>query len=255
MYTWRELYELLALSIGTDPGELRNSYNVAPTQLSPIVQSGPAVVFAEWGFRPAWSASPVAPINARAESAATSPLFRAAFKSRRCVVPVSGFYEWKKLAGGKQPLYIRRADRRIMLLAGLWEPQEDRIKAEPASGPASEARKPGARRGSSRADDGPMLWSEAGEPVATPGPPAAKPKRPSARANFTILTTEPNEFMRTIHTRMPAILEPSDALRWLGEPDGGLLVPAPDGLLDAYPISTRVNAPRNNDPSLLDPAA
>ena len=60
-------------------------------------------------------------INARAESVAEKPAFRAAFKRRRCIVPASGFYEWKQVAKGKQPIFILPADDKLFALAGLWE--------------------------------------------------------------------------------------------------------------------------------------
>jgi putative SOS response-associated peptidase YedK len=73
--------------------------------------------------------------------------------------------------------------------------------------------------------------------------------------SFCIITTEPNALMIPIHDRMPVVLEPADWPVWLGEADGdptALLRPAADGVLRAWPISTRVNAPRNNTPDLLD---
>ena len=62
-------------------------------------------------------------INARAEGIEAKPAFRAAFKRRRCLVPASGFYEWKKLGGGdrKQPYYITAADEEPLAFAGVWE--------------------------------------------------------------------------------------------------------------------------------------
>ena len=73
--------------------------------------------------------------------------------------------------------------------------------------------------------------------------------------NDSTITTEPNALMVPIHDRMPVVLEPADWPVWLGEADGdpaALLRPAADGLLRAWPISTRVNTPRNNTPDLLD---
>ena len=73
---------------------------------------------------------------------------------------------------------------------------------------------------------------------------------------FCIITTEANGLMTPVHDRMPVILEPADWSLWLGEADGDpatVLHPAGDGVLRAWPISTRVNSPRNNDASLLDP--
>jgi len=60
-------------------------------------------------------------INARSETAREKPSFRAAFKRTRCVVPMTGFYEWRAMEGGKQPYFISRADDDAMLAAGLWE--------------------------------------------------------------------------------------------------------------------------------------
>jgi putative SOS response-associated peptidase YedK len=74
---------------------------------------------------------------------------------------------------------------------------------------------------------------------------------------FAIITTTPNELCSPIHNRMPVILKPDDCDRWLGfEPDPhDLLKPYPAELMEAWPVSTRVNSPANNDPSLLSPLA
>jgi len=121
-FTWKEIHRLLSLT--TPELQFEHSYNVAPTQRAPVVRDlemGRGIELAVWGLKPAWSDGKVAPINARAENVATSPMFRSAFTSRRCVVPVSGFYEWRRVSGSKQPWYITRADAEIMFLAGLFE--------------------------------------------------------------------------------------------------------------------------------------
>jgi putative SOS response-associated peptidase YedK len=77
-----------------------------------------------WGLVPFWAKDlkvGFANINAKAEGIETRPAFREAFQRRRCLVPVDGFYEWKKTASGKQPYAIALSDRRLMALAGLWE--------------------------------------------------------------------------------------------------------------------------------------
>ena len=97
---------------------LTERYNVAPTQTVPIIvqqASGERVMTpARWGLIPHWVADPKAfkanLFNARAESAAERPSFRDAMRSRRCIVPATGFYEWRKLDDSKQPYHIQRAD-------------------------------------------------------------------------------------------------------------------------------------------------
>lgn len=121
-FTWKQIHRLLSLT--TPELQFENSFNVAPSHRAPIVRNldaGRGLELAVWGLRPAWSDGRVAPINARSETVASSPVFRGAFKARRCVVPVSGFYEWQRVNGSKQPWYITRADNEIMLLAGLFE--------------------------------------------------------------------------------------------------------------------------------------
>jgi putative SOS response-associated peptidase YedK len=78
----------------------------------------------KWGLLPSWAKDPAKaqrPINARAETIATSGLFRGAFKARRCIVPADAFYEWQAGAGGKQSFAIARQDGQPMAFAGLWE--------------------------------------------------------------------------------------------------------------------------------------
>jgi putative SOS response-associated peptidase YedK len=71
---------------------------------------------------------------------------------------------------------------------------------------------------------------------------------------FTVLTTAPNALVREVHDRMPAVLTPEEATAWLADPSRKLLHPAADGLLEARPVSTRVNSVRNDDPDCLAPA-
>ncbi len=119
----RSLFEFEALP------NLPPRYNVAPTQEVPIVRRAEAggrreLALARWGLVPAWAkdASMAARlINARAETVADKPSFRAAFAQRRCLVPADGFYEWQKRDGAKQPYRIARADGQAFAFAGLWE--------------------------------------------------------------------------------------------------------------------------------------
>jgi putative SOS response-associated peptidase YedK len=113
------------IELGTDQ-QLPLRFNVAPTQDIPVVRhtdAGRELKLMRWGFIPSWSkdakSGPLL-INARAETAAEKPAFRSAFKSSRCLIPADGFYEWKKIAGKKQPYHIRCADGRPFAFAGLW---------------------------------------------------------------------------------------------------------------------------------------
>jgi putative SOS response-associated peptidase YedK len=107
--------------------ELAPRYNIAPTQPVAAVRSGEAgreLVRLRWGLVPPWSRdTKQAPINARSETAADKPMFRAALRKRRCLIPASGFYEWAALAGEKrkQPYCFRPRDERPFVFVGLWE--------------------------------------------------------------------------------------------------------------------------------------
>ena len=77
-----------------------------------------------WGLVPSWAKDPSIGsklINARCETLGEKPAFRKALKSRRCIVPISGFYEWQRQGRGKQPYFVTSADGKPLTLAGLWE--------------------------------------------------------------------------------------------------------------------------------------
>ena len=109
--------------------ELPPSWNVAPTQSAPVVRRHPDtgerhLDLLRWGLRPRWvkdAKGAREPINARAETVATSPMFRQAYAKRRCLVPADAFYEWKAEPGGKQPTAIAPKSGGGMAFAGLWE--------------------------------------------------------------------------------------------------------------------------------------
>jgi putative SOS response-associated peptidase YedK len=102
-------------------------YNIAPTQQVPVVRAvegGRQLAMMKWGLIPSWADDPkigYSLINARSETAATKPSFRAAMKSRRCLIPADGFFEWKKEGKKKLPIYFRRQDDQPFAFAGLWE--------------------------------------------------------------------------------------------------------------------------------------
>ena len=117
------------------------SWNVAPTDPLPVVRCDPkdyqrTLEVMRWGLVPFWAKDikvGFANINAKAEGIETRPAFREAFRQRRCLVPVDNFFEWKKIAAGKQPYAIALADRKLMALAGLWEswrsPAGERVRS------------------------------------------------------------------------------------------------------------------------------
>lgn len=207
--------------------ELSPRYNIAPTQDVAVVRTGGddpqrRLVLLRWGLIPSWAKDPAMGnrmINARGESVADKPSFRAAFKRRRCLVLADGYYEWKKTPaakggksqGKKQPYYVTMQDERPFAFAGLWEHWP----------------------GSDESD--------------TPGP----------IESCTIITTDSNDLTRDIHDRMPAIL-PEDAYEmWLDpelqdrDPLLPLLSPHPSDEMKAEPVSTHVNNVRNDDPDCI----
>ncbi len=161
-----------------------------------------------WGLLPPWAKDRKMAwkmINARAETVSTAPAFRKAFAERRCLVPVDGFFEWKKVGKEKRPYMIAMADRQPFTLAGLWENWKDR---------------------------------ESGEWVRT----------------FTIITTDANELVAQLHDRMPVVIAPEDRERWLKGPDvKDLLKPYPSERMMMWPVSPKLNSPKNDSPDLLEP--
>jgi putative SOS response-associated peptidase YedK len=118
---------ILFETTGPVPNAAAN-YNGAPTQNLAVVRldrDGRRVLdLLRWGLIPSWAKDKaIGPrlINAMAETVATKPAFRDAFRRRRCLVPVDFFYEWQKTAGGKRPYAIGLAAGAPMALAGLWE--------------------------------------------------------------------------------------------------------------------------------------
>lgn len=125
-FTWRELRDLLDLQ-GT-ARNLEPRYNIAPTSSIEVAMPGAgglSLVSMRWGLIPGWwkktRKDVPATFNARAETVAEKPMFRAAFRRTRCVIPASGFYEWESAPSGKLPWYFTAADGTPFLVAGLWE--------------------------------------------------------------------------------------------------------------------------------------
>jgi putative SOS response-associated peptidase YedK len=212
------------------------NYNVAPTTTittvvrrhnEPDDEPTRRVRLMRWGLVPPWAkAGPQgAPeskglqlINARADKVTTSPAFRSSAKSKRCLIPMDGYYEWRANptpASGKKarktPFYMYRADGEMLFMAGLWS-----------------------------------VWKNPGSPSTAP------------LLSCTIITTDAVGELADIHDRMPLIVTERDWDHWLdpdavADPD--LLAAPPDVRgIRMREISTLVNNVRNNGPELLEPA-
>jgi len=202
----------------------------AAAEAAEAAESVRVLSLVRWGLVPSWAkdlSMGDRMINARSESLASKPAFRRAFGKRRCIVPADAFYEWKKAGerdspgrassgrrAPRQPYCIRRRDGEPLAFAGLWE-----IWRDPAVADA----------------DAPDAWVR----------------------SCTIITTRANGVLAPIHDRMPVVLDEESWDEWLDPANhdldalGALLVPAPDDWVEAYPVSTRVNSPRNNDADLV----
>ncbi len=203
---------------------LEPRYNCAPGQELPVITGDDPdrIQFFKWGLTPEWADSEQGHINARSETVRQKRSFADAYESRRCLVPLDGFYEWVDTGDGKRPYRVAFEDDRPFAVAGLWERWE-----EPT-----------------RQTDIAEFGSDGANEDST------------ALETFTILTTEPNDLISELHHRMAVMLPPERESEWLSaasEEVAALLEPYPDDELTAYPVSERVNSPANDNPSLIDP--
>jgi putative SOS response-associated peptidase YedK len=229
---WSELVAYFGLDL-TDLADFVPRYNIAPTDLVPVItghRGDRHARWASWGFVPHWerTVKPKArPINAMAETVATNGVFKGAFGRGRCVVPATGFYEWATLPAGKQPYLFSRVDRRPLALAGVcsfWRPDPAAV-AEALAAAAAKGREPA-----------PWLRLLGAE---------------GRLATYAVLTTTPNVVTRPVHDRMPVVLPDAAAIdAWLDEtaPVDALLRPAPDDLLDARRVNPAMGSVKVDTP-------
>ena len=196
------------------PADLKPRYNLSPSQLVFGVRETVGRregAWLRWGLIPSWAKARktnYSMINARAETVANKPAFRAAYRRRRCLIPADGFYEWKSSPTGKQPYYIRIDGGEVFGLAGLWE-----------------------------------HWEGEGNVIES----------------CTILVTAANGLMRSVHERMPVILDAEHYASWLDVERfdavrlAALLQPFPEERMDMYPVSPQVNSPRNDHEGCIAP--
>jgi putative SOS response-associated peptidase YedK len=136
-YTWERVHRLYALT--STPTNLQPRFNICPTTPIDVVILGDgrrSLVPMRWGLIPEWWKKPIkemrmATFNARAETIADKPMFRDAFKRRRCLIPASGYYEWHTTSTGKQPYYFTRRDSEVITIAGIQDAWIDPATREP----------------------------------------------------------------------------------------------------------------------------
>lgn len=207
--------------------EIKPNYNIAPTQSLPVVfmkEGKLHLQMMRWGLIPFWakdikSTAKYSLINAKLEDVEMKRSYRSAFEKRRCIVPLSGFYEWLKGDGKtKRPFAIFLKQHPIMSVAGIWESWEGEV-TDPESDSA---------------------------------------QRRQIIHSVSLMTTNANPFMEKIHDRMPLILAEKQESFWLDPKHQDIqkiraaLQPLPNDELEAYEVSTLVNSPRNNRREVLD---
>ncbi|MGE4344918.1 MAG: SOS response-associated peptidase [Geoalkalibacter sp.] len=214
--------EQLARHFGLDPSALpffEPSYNVAPSEQAPvlrIVNGKKELAVLRWGLAPSWAKDPAIGnrmINARAETAAQKPSFRSAFRHRRALLAIDGFYEWlRNEKGPKQPYFIHHADKKKPLtLAALWEHWEGETD-----------------QGRQAIETFTILTTDANErlsPIHDRMPVVVR------QEDFSLW------------------LDPAAETNELQN----LLVPCPGETLDFYPVSTLVNRPDHKGPQCITP--
>ncbi|MCB1758379.1 MAG: SOS response-associated peptidase [Gammaproteobacteria bacterium] len=192
-------------------------YNIAPTQLAPVVRlvdGSPQAAMLRWGLIPGWSKTPQSHyqmINARAETVAEKPAYRAAFRHRRCLVPATGFFEWSRQGARKQPYNIQWHGGELMAFAGLWEHWRGDGEAQPI-------------------DSFSIIVTDANDAI-----------RPLHERMPVILA--PADFQQWL---APGSVD-TEKLQ-------ALLKPAPSAAISSYPVGLTVNNPGNDDPCCVAPS-
>ena len=213
-------------------------YNIAPTQLAPVIYHPPssnfgaaggglAVKLMRWGLIPSWAKDESvgnALINARSETIESRTAFREAFKHRRCLIPADSFFEWKEMHGERQPFRVMLKSGEPFCFAGLW----DRWVKPPAAG-----------KFDTDLDEAP-----ASETIDS----------------FTIITRAANAAIAPLHDRMPVIMAPCHFVWWLKDADArseshkmALGHPLEEPF-KIYPVSDLVNSPKTDDARCIEPA-
>lgn len=123
----KDTLDQLEIDIVSEINQREDQFNIAPTQRAPVVvlgEDGYELELLRWGLIPSWAKDQKIgskTINARSDTVAEKPAFRAAFRKRRCLVPASGYFEWTGKSGNKQPYFIRDPAGHLLMFAGLWD--------------------------------------------------------------------------------------------------------------------------------------
>lgn len=193
---------------------MKPRYNLCPTEQALVCRVNPetkerSLDLLHFGLVPHFAkdkSRQASLINAKSETIADKPSFRAAFRKRRGLLPIDSFFEWKAEGKVKQPYLIRRVDTEPMMLACIWE-----------------------------------NWQQ--------------PEYSGWYRSFSIVTTQANALMATLHDRMPVVLDEKDWPVWLGEEEGdyaAVMQPYDAEQMEMYRVSRDVSYVKNDGPSLVE---
>lgn len=211
----QELQELLPDGTEFYFSQWQPNYNAAPSQYLPVLyqQDGRKLDLFHWGLIPSWSKDRKIAfklINARSETVSEKPSFRQAFRDRRALIPMNGWYEWARNHGQKQPYYHHAQDNPLIMAAGLREYWTDKSSGEQIQ-------------------------------------------------SFTMLTQQAYDQVADVHHRMPVLISPEHYADWLNPAEhhkdhlNQLITDQPKFDIELYPVSTRMNNARYQDPDCMSP--
>lgn len=226
--------------------EFRPNFNVAPSTrifvIAASASAGRRLGRMQWGLIPQWAKAPLGTgqINARSETIGEKPTFRDSYRKRRCIIPMSGYYEWRTVKDGELPtsgrggsggpkraVYVTRTDGQPFAVAGLWS-----------------------------------IWTNRASPVQdSVGGDDGQREGDHRRRTCCVVTRDANSALASVHDRMPVVLEKEHWPVWLGEDTTAdesdvraLLHSDPDSIdLRYVDVGTLVNSVRNNGPELIVP--
>jgi len=202
----RIIFPLVKNTIGT----IKPTYNLAPTHKIPTLLNTNEYTYASFGLIPSWAKDNKSiNINARSETLFEKKSFRDSFKSKRCLIPINGFYEWEKVDKEKVPYFIKPVKGGCFVLAGLWDEWYD-INSD------------------------------------------------KKVISVALITTNPNDKIKTIHDRMPVVLHKKDWKTWMDNNTSlaelnRLFLPYESKHMKMIEVSSLVNSVKNNSSECIKP--